>query len=44
MKVDIPRFWYNVNADSRFTPCPVLNPTTMETVTPDYLSALFPWG
>ncbi|MBP9040627.1 MAG: TrpB-like pyridoxal phosphate-dependent enzyme [Anaerolineaceae bacterium] len=41
---DIPRFWYNVNADSPVAPAPVLNPTTMEPVTPDDLSALFPMG
>ncbi len=41
---DIPRFWYNINADSPVAPAPVLNPTTMEPVTPDYLSALFPMG
>ncbi len=39
---DLPRFWYNVNADSPVTPAPVLNPMTLEPVTPDFLSALFP--
>ena len=39
---DIPRFWYNVNADNAVPPAPVLNPMTFEPVTPDFLSALFP--
>jgi tryptophan synthase beta chain len=39
---DLPKFWYNVNADMPVTPAPVLHPQTMEPVTPDFLSALFP--
>ncbi len=39
---DVPRFWYNVNADSPVQPSPVLNPITLEPVTPDFLSVLFP--
>jgi tryptophan synthase beta chain len=39
---DIPRAWYNVNADMPVPPAPVLNPQTMEPVTPDFLSVLFP--
>ena len=39
---DIPRFWYNVNADNPVPPQPVLNPMTLEPVTPDFLSVLFP--
>jgi tryptophan synthase beta chain len=39
---DLPRFWYNVNADSPVPPTPVLHPGTKEPVTPDFLSALFP--
>jgi len=39
---DIPRFWYNINADMPVPPNPVLNPQTMEPVTPDFLSVLFP--
>src|SRR5512138_2806508 len=39
---DIPKFWYNINADSPVPPTPVLHPGTMEPVTPDFLSALFP--
>jgi tryptophan synthase beta chain len=39
---DIPKFWYNINADSPVTPAPVLHPGTLEPVTPDFLSVLFP--
>lgn len=39
---DIPRFWYNINADNPVPPNPVLHPQTMEPVTPDFLSVLFP--
>lgn len=39
---DIPKFWYNINADSPVTPAPVLHPGTKEPVTPDFLSILFP--
>lgn len=39
---DIPREWYNINADMPVAPAPVLNPQTMEPVTPDFLSVLFP--
>ncbi len=39
---DIPKFWYNINADSNIPPAPVLNPATKEPVTPDFLSVLFP--
>src|SRR5512147_2876687 len=39
---DLPRFWYNVNADSPIPPAPVLHPGTLEPVTPDFLSVLFP--
>lgn len=39
---DIPRFWYNIAADSPIAPTPVLNPLTKEPVTPDFLSVLFP--
>jgi len=43
-EIDIPRFWYNITADSPVPPTPVLNPITMEPITPDFLSALFPMG
>jgi tryptophan synthase beta chain len=39
---DLPKFWYNVNADSPVAPAPVLHPQTLEPVTPDFLSVLFP--
>jgi tryptophan synthase beta chain len=39
---DLPKFWYNINADSPVPPTPVLNPQTLEPVTPDFLSVLFP--
>jgi tryptophan synthase beta chain len=39
---DLPRFWYNINADSPLAPTPVLRPDTLEPVTPDFLSVLFP--
>ncbi len=39
---DIPRQWYNINADMPVPPQPVLHPGTQEPVTPDFLSVLFP--
>ena len=39
---DLPRFWYNINADNPVPPAPVLHPGTKEPVTPDFLSVLFP--
>lgn len=39
---DLPKFWYNVQADSPLVPTPVLRPDTLEPVTPDFLSVLFP--
>jgi tryptophan synthase beta chain len=41
-ETDIPKFWYNILADSPVAPAPVLNPITKEPVTPDFLSVLFP--
>jgi tryptophan synthase beta chain len=41
-EADIPRAWYNINADSPVAPTPVLNPITKELITPDFLSVLFP--
>ncbi|MGD0750577.1 MAG: TrpB-like pyridoxal phosphate-dependent enzyme [Anaerolineales bacterium] len=41
-ETDLPKFWYNINADSPVPPAPVLNPITKEPVTPDFLSVLFP--
>lgn len=39
---DLPRDWYNINADLPFSPAPVLHPHTKEPVTPEFLSVLFP--
>src|SRR5512147_501480 len=39
---DIPKFWYNINADLPVPPPPVLHPGTLEPVTPDFLNVLFP--
>jgi tryptophan synthase beta chain len=39
---DLPKQWYNVNADMPVPPAPVLHPGTQEPVTPDFLSVLFP--
>ena len=39
---DLPRQWYNILADSPVPPAPVLNPQTLEPVTPEFLSVLFP--
>jgi len=39
---DLPKYWYNINADSPVKPAPVLHPGTLEPVTPDFLSVLFP--
>ncbi len=41
-ELDLPKFWYNVMADSPLPPTPVLRPDTLEPVTPDFLSVLFP--
>src|SRR5215510_900336 len=39
---DLPKAWYNINADNPVPPTPVLHPGTLEPVTPDFLSVLFP--
>ena len=39
---DLPKFWYNINADMPVPPTPVLHPQTKEPVTPEFLSVLFP--
>ena len=39
---DLPKYWYNINADSPVPPTPVLHPGTLEPVTPDFFSVLFP--
>ena len=38
----LPKAWYNINADMPVPPEPVLHPGTLEPVTPDFLSVLFP--
>ena len=38
----LPKAWYNMNADMPVPPTPVLHPGTLEPVTPDFLSVLFP--
>ncbi|MCA9973333.1 MAG: pyridoxal-phosphate dependent enzyme [Anaerolineales bacterium] len=38
----LPQTWYNINADMPVPPAPVLHPQTLEPVTPDFLSVLFP--
>jgi tryptophan synthase beta chain len=39
---DLPKRWYNINADMPVPPNPVLHPATLEPITPDFLSVLFP--
>jgi len=41
-QTDLPKAWYNIAADSPVAPTPVLHPGTLEPVTPDFLSVLFP--
>ncbi len=38
----IPKAWYNINADMPVPMPPPLHPTTLQPVTPDFLSVLFP--
>ncbi len=38
----LPKAWYNINADLPVPPQPVLHPGTMQPVTPDFLGVLFP--
>lgn len=38
----MPDAWYNINPDMPVDPGPVLHPQTMEPVTPEFLSVLFP--
>jgi len=39
---DLPKQWYNMNADMPMEPTPVLHPHTMEPITPEFLNVLFP--
>ena len=38
----MPKAWYNINADVPVPPAPILNPQTLEPVTPEFLNVLFP--
>lgn len=38
----LPKAWYNINADIPVPPAPILNPQTLEPVTPEFLNVLFP--
>jgi tryptophan synthase beta chain len=38
----LPKAWYNINADLPAPPQPVLHPGTLQPVTPDFLAVLFP--
>ena len=39
---EIPKAWYNIQPDLPFPQFPPLHPGTLEPVTPDFLSVLFP--
>jgi tryptophan synthase beta chain len=39
---ELPKSWYNINADLPVSPEPVLHPQTKEPVTPEFLAVLFP--
>ncbi|NCA70396.1 MAG: TrpB-like pyridoxal phosphate-dependent enzyme [Sphingobacteriia bacterium] len=39
---DLPRFWYNINADLPVPLDPVLHPGTQQPITPDDLAVIFP--
>jgi tryptophan synthase beta chain len=39
---DMPKAWYNINADMPIPPAPVLHPQTKEPVSPEFLNVLFP--
>jgi tryptophan synthase beta chain len=41
-ETDLPKNWYNIQADSPVPATPVLNPITKEPITPEFLSVLFP--
>lgn len=38
----LPKAWYNISADLPYELPPVLHPQTLEPITPDFLSVLFP--
>lgn len=39
---DLPQAWYNINADMPVKPEPILHPQTLEPVSPEFLSQIFP--
>lgn len=39
---DLPKSWYNINADMPVPLTPVLNPQTREPITAEFLNVLFP--
>ncbi|MBN2084269.1 MAG: TrpB-like pyridoxal phosphate-dependent enzyme [Anaerolineales bacterium] len=39
---DVPKAWYNIQADLPFKIPPPLHPVTLEPITPEFLSVLFP--
>lgn len=41
-ETELPRRWYNINADMPVPPAPVLHPGTKQPITPDDLAVLFP--
>lgn len=41
---DLPRFWYNINADLPVPLDPILHPGTQQPITTDELSVIFPRG
>ncbi len=41
-ETDLPKQWYNITAEVPEIATPMLNPQTLEPVTPDFLSVLFP--
>ncbi len=43
-EADLPKNWYNINADMPVAPTPVLHPKTLQPVTPEFLNVLFPMG
>jgi len=38
---EMPQYWYNLRADMKNKPAPLLNPATLEPITPGELSAVF---
>ena len=38
---ELPKYWYNMRADMKNKPAPILNPATLKPVTVDELSSIF---